>query len=112
MPVAALTRIAEADGFRPALGLDRRAALWAVKGLPPTDLPLFAVDEGAEPPVTLPAMPVCEHVVADYQTLRLSLKAHPLRFLRRSLPQLKVLSYVEVPDTRNIKVVNLIGAHG
>ena len=37
-----LSRIAEADGFRPALGLDRRAALWAVKGLPPTDLPLFA----------------------------------------------------------------------
>jgi flagellar biosynthesis protein FlhA len=34
------------------------------------------------------------------------------RFLRRSLPQLKVLSYAEVPDTRNIKVVNLIGAHG
>ncbi|RAS25242.1 flagellar biosynthesis protein FlhA [Paraburkholderia bryophila] len=33
------------------------------------------------------------------------------RFLRRSLPQLKVLSYAEVPDTRNIKVVNLIGAH-
>jgi len=34
------------------------------------------------------------------------------RFLRRSLPQLKALSYAEVPDTRNIKVVNLIGAHG
>ncbi|WOD17887.1 flagellar biosynthesis protein FlhA [Paraburkholderia kirstenboschensis] len=34
------------------------------------------------------------------------------RFLRRSLPQLKVLSYAEVPDTRNIKVVNLIGAQG
>jgi flagellar biosynthesis protein FlhA len=33
------------------------------------------------------------------------------RFLRRSLPQLKVLSYAEVPDTRNVKVVNLIGAH-
>ncbi|WP_233803944.1 flagellar biosynthesis protein FlhA [Paraburkholderia sp. HP33-1] len=34
------------------------------------------------------------------------------RFLRRSLPQLKVLSYAEVPDTRSVKVVNLIGAHG
>ena len=39
-------------------------------------------DEGAEPRVTLPAMPVCEHVVADYQTLRLSLKAHPMAILR------------------------------
>ncbi|NIE69036.1 flagellar biosynthesis protein FlhA [Burkholderia sp. Ax-1719] len=31
------------------------------------------------------------------------------RFLRRSLPQLKVLSYAEVPDTRNVKVVNVVG---
>src|SRR6201991_3799257 len=38
-----------------------------------------------------------------------SLRAMLARFLRRSLPQLKVLSYAEVPDTRNIKVVNLIG---
>ncbi|MFL9873773.1 flagellar biosynthesis protein FlhA [Paraburkholderia megapolitana] len=41
-----------------------------------------------------------------------SLRAMLARFLRRSLPQLKVLSYAEVPDTRTIKVVNLIGAHG
>jgi len=34
------------------------------------------------------------------------------RFLRRSLPQLKVLSYAEVPDTRNVRVVNVIGANG
>ncbi|HEY2020545.1 flagellar biosynthesis protein FlhA [Paraburkholderia sp.] len=34
------------------------------------------------------------------------------RFLRRSLPQLKVLSYAEVPDTRNVKVVNVIGGNG
>jgi len=39
---------------------------------------------------------------------------HPLRsllsrFLRRSLPQLKVLSYAEVPDTRNVKMTALIG---
>jgi flagellar biosynthesis protein FlhA len=39
-----------------------------------------------------------------------SLRAMLARFLRRSLPQLKVLSYAEVPDTRNVKVVNLIGA--
>ena len=38
-----------------------------------------------------------------------ALRAMLARFLRRSLPQLKVLSYAEVPDTRNIKVVNLIG---
>jgi flagellar biosynthesis protein FlhA len=38
-----------------------------------------------------------------------ALRAMLARFLRRSLPQLKVLSYAEVPDTRTIKVVNLIG---
>ncbi|MFC0402593.1 flagellar biosynthesis protein FlhA [Paraburkholderia rhizosphaerae] len=38
-----------------------------------------------------------------------ALRAMLARFLRRSLPQLKVLSYAEVPDTRNIRVVNLIG---
>ncbi len=80
-----LRQLAAGDAFRSA-GLDRRAALWearAIKDAP--DLPLFAVDEGAEPPVTLPEMPAAEQVVADYQTLRLSLKAHPLHFLRRSL---------------------------
>ena len=51
------------------------------------DLPLFqaadARDEGAEvEPAQLPAMPLSEHVVNDYQTIRLSLKAHPMSFLR------------------------------
>ena len=85
--VAAIERLAEADAFR-SIKLDRRAALWdsrALKGAP--DLPLFAHaearDEGWESDVVrLPAMPLGEHVVADYQTMRLSLKAHPMRFLR------------------------------
>ena len=85
--VAAIERLAEADAFR-SMKLDRRAALWdsrALKGAP--DLPLFAHaearDEGWESDVVrLPAMPLGEHVVADYQTMRLSLKAHPMRFLR------------------------------
>lgn len=80
-----LRLLAAADAFR-SVGLDRRAALWdarAVKDAP--DLPLFARDEGDEPAVALPAMPLAEQIVADYQTLRLSLKAHPLQVLRRSL---------------------------
>ncbi|MDP5307569.1 error-prone DNA polymerase [Paracoccus spongiarum] len=83
----AIRRLAAADAFRSA-GLDRRAALWDAKALRNApDLPLFrrGEDEGQEPAVTLPAMPICEQVVADYQTLRLSLKAHPMRFLRRSM---------------------------
>jgi len=85
--VAAIERLAGADAFR-SMKLDRRAALWdmrALKGTP--DLPLFAAadarDEGWETEVVrLPAMPLGEHVVADYQSVRLSLKAHPMHFLR------------------------------
>jgi error-prone DNA polymerase len=83
---ASLEKLAAADAFR-SLGLDRRQALWEVRGLPKElPLPLFehadAADAGGEPLVTLPIMPLSEHVVNDYRTLRLSLKAHPLSFLR------------------------------
>lgn len=82
----ALRRIAAADGLR-SMGLDRRAALWQVRALPEgPDLPLLgAAETVAEPALHLPAMPLCEDVAADYQTLRLSLKAHPMAFLRSSL---------------------------
>jgi error-prone DNA polymerase len=86
LPKAALVRLAEADAMR-SLGLDRREAAWAVRRLPDDlALPLFeaagAEELAEEPLVTLPAMPMPEHVVADYQTLRLSLKGHPIGFLR------------------------------
>ena len=81
--------LAAADAFR-SLGKDRRAALWdarALKNAPA--LPLFlhadTRDEGDDVPVLLPPMPLSEHVVADYQTTRLSLKAHPMSFLRAGL---------------------------
>jgi error-prone DNA polymerase len=82
-------RLAAADAMR-SMGVDRRAALWQAQGLKDAPgLPIFehaeAVAEGAEPEVVLPAMPQAEHVVADYQTLRLSLKAHPMSFFRESL---------------------------
>jgi error-prone DNA polymerase len=86
-PVHAIQRLAAADAFR-SIGLDRRAALWDARALKQApDLPLFqaaeARDEGAEAePARLPAMPLSEHVVSDYQTIRLSLKAHPMGFLR------------------------------
>ncbi|MEE2565658.1 error-prone DNA polymerase [Hyphobacterium marinum] len=83
---APLEALAAADAFRSA-GLDRRQALWAVRGESrDTALPLFAAadtrEQGADAPVTLPAMPASEHVLQDYQTIRLSLKDHPMRFLR------------------------------
>ena len=82
-------RLAAADAMR-SMGIDRRQALWQAQALKDApDLPIFthaeARDEGEEATVPLPAMPQAEHVVADYQTLRLSLKAHPLSFFRASL---------------------------
>ena len=89
VPLRALEKLAAANAFR-SMGLDRRQALWQVKALPKAaPLPLFAAAEareaGGEPHVALPAMPLSEHVVDDYRTLRLSLKAHPVSFLRPQL---------------------------
>jgi error-prone DNA polymerase len=86
LPKRALILLADADAFR-SLGLDRRAALWAVRRLPDdVPLPLFTAALAREQPderaAPLPAMPLPEHVVADYQTIRLSIKGHPMEFLR------------------------------
>jgi error-prone DNA polymerase len=85
----ALQLLAEADGFR-SLGLDRRAALWAVKGLEfrraAEDAPLLGL-MGArpEPAMALPDMRLSQHVAEDYRTHGLSLKAHPCGFFREAL---------------------------
>ena len=88
---AVLERLADADAFR-SLGLDRREALWAVRGLDRVgdqdDLPLFSVSRPAretEPDAKLPPMPLGAHVVEDYRRLSLSLKAHPTSFMRARL---------------------------
>ncbi|AWJ84433.1 error-prone DNA polymerase [Azospirillum sp. TSH58] len=84
MPVAGLERLAKADAFR-SVGMDRRAALWAVKALGAQPLPLFAglADSAQdEPQALLPTMALGEHVVMDYGSLCLSLKAHPMALLR------------------------------
>ena len=85
---AVIERLAEADAFR-SLGLDRRAALWAARGLDRVgdqdDLPLFSMSRpqrGLEPDAHLPPMPLGAHVVEDYRRLSLSLKSHPVAFMR------------------------------
>jgi error-prone DNA polymerase len=89
---ALIERLAAADAFG-SLNLPRRQALWEARSLIAAPaLPLFAFadarDEGAEAtPTRLPRMPLSEEVVADYQTQRLSLKAHPLAFLRAGLAE-------------------------
>ena len=98
LPQRALRLLADADAFG-SISLDRRQALWEVRRTPDAELPLFAAaaarELGAEPDMTLPAMPPAEQVVADYQTLRLSLKDHPLTFLRATLAAEGILSCAE-----------------
>ncbi|SDZ56700.1 error-prone DNA polymerase, DnaE-like [Jannaschia faecimaris] len=81
--------LAAADAFR-SCGQDRRAALWDAKAIRSgPELPLFthgdAPDVGEDPAHLLPDMLMHEQVVADYQTARLSLRGHPLRFMRRAM---------------------------
>jgi error-prone DNA polymerase len=91
-----LRRLADADAFR-SLSQDRREALWDVRRLPDDNLlPLFAAaaarELGEEPASNLPDMPLREHVAADYQTVRLSLKAHPMQILRPTFAAERILS--------------------
>jgi error-prone DNA polymerase len=115
LPKRALILLADADAFR-SLGLDRRAALWAVRRLPDdVPLPLFEAavarelpDEQARP---LPQMPRAEHVVADYQTIRLSLKGHPMEFLRARFAREGIVACREVchrNDRRRLRCAGVI----
>ncbi|WP_293872498.1 error-prone DNA polymerase [Sphingomonas sp. UBA978] len=85
LPTRGLNLLADADAFG-SIAMERRDALWAVRRTPPKQLALFAAAEapelGEETDARLPAMPASEQVAADYQTTRLSLKDHPMRFLR------------------------------
>jgi error-prone DNA polymerase len=110
---ATLERLAAADAFR-SLGLDRRQALWEVRGLPKElSLPLFdradAAENGVEQQVVLPVMPLSEHVVNDYRTLRLSLKAHPMRFLRSRVAASRIASCADLKRMRDGTWVSVAG---
>jgi error-prone DNA polymerase len=92
LPRSALVMLAEADALR-SQKLDRRAALWQVRGLSDVaELPLFAHQPVAIHHVPLPVMTTGEHVITDYQTAGLSLKSHPMRFLRTQFNGEGVLS--------------------
>ncbi len=115
LPKRALMLLADADAFR-SLGLDRRAALWAVRRLPDdVALPLFESAAAREQPdehaAALPQMPLPEQVVADYQTIRLSLKGHPMEFLRPRFSAEGVLACHAVShanDRRRVRCAGVI----
>ena len=106
-----IRKLAAADALR-SMQLDRRQALWDSRALQDApDLPLFQdkSDEGGEVQFTLPQMPLCEHVVADYQTTRLSLKAHPMAFLRKSMTKQRYTTTKSLDHMRNGQRVKLAG---
>jgi error-prone DNA polymerase len=101
----AMELLAAADAFR-SMGLDRREALWASRGeAAGKTLPLFAAadtaEQGGETATPLPQMPSSEHVLQDYQTTRLSLKAHPMSFLREHYASMRTLSTREASGLPN-----------
>ncbi len=122
LDMRSLELLAGADAFR-SIGLDRREALWAVKGLSgqgkgraaAEDLPLFASARAEkealqkEAEMSLPTMPLGQHVVEDYAALRLSLKAHPISFLRNSLRQKGVITAGGLQQVKNGQRVNVSG---
>nr|WP_295467790.1 error-prone DNA polymerase [Mesorhizobium sp.] len=111
-----IERLAQADAFR-SLGLDRREALWAVKALDRKGaaerLPLFDQPEirlpDLEPETRLPAMSLGEHVIHDYRSLTLSLKAHPMSFLRDRLSAAGIAPSAVLEETANGRRVSVAG---
>jgi error-prone DNA polymerase len=109
----AIRNLAAADTMR-SMGIDRRQALWQAQALKDAPaLPIFehadVAATGADPEVRLPQMPKAEHVVADYQTLRLSLKAHPLSFYRSSLRSQGYRATSDLASMRHGQRVSLAG---
>ena len=107
-----LERLAKAGAFA-SFGLNRRAALWAVKGLGDPPLPLFGFAEAAppspfatpDPEVTLPLENDGEAMANDYATIRMSLKHHPLQLLRREMAALQAVPNETLVTRRPGRVV-------
>ena len=112
LPSRALRLLAEADACR-SMGLERRPALWDARRVRQGVLPLFGAAEtgelGAEEDAELPPTPMVEHVLTDYQTTRLSLKGHPMAFLRRDFAREGVLSAAQVMAAKNGSIVRTAG---
>ncbi len=108
--------LAEADAFQ-SVGLSRRAALWAIKGLRGEALPLFVAADGqrlpqpelVEQPVLLTPMTAGREVVEDYHATGLSLRSHPVAFLRDTLRRRKIVSCADLAITKDGRTITVSG---
>ena len=110
LPEAALEKLANADAFR-SIGLDRRHALWEVST---KDRPLGVFtgqpsEDAKDEKVVLPEMSISEHVVHDYAATSLSLKAHPISFIREKLQMLHILSASDLNNAKDGQPVKVAG---
>jgi error-prone DNA polymerase len=109
----ALEKLADADAFR-SMDMDRRQALWEVTSLSDRPLGLFtgqSSESAFEEQVQLPEMSASQHVLQDYASTTLSLKAHPVSFVRQGLIKHHVLSTQELsllPDGAWVRVAGLV----
>jgi len=117
-PVSGLVRLAEADAFHPDLSLERREALWAIKALRDDPLPLFAAatddnltlpPEIVEPAPTLKPMTPGRQVVEDYSHIGLTLRDHPLAFLRSELSSRHVMTCADGAAMRDRRLTRVAG---
>jgi error-prone DNA polymerase len=119
VPAASLEKLADADAFA-GLGVDRRQALWQVRALGAAPLPLFAAAderegrwqaEGAEPAVALRPLREGREVVEDYRSIQLSLRAHPLSFLRPEFAARGAIACAElarIKDGRRVRIAGIV----
>ena len=110
IPNAALEKLADADAFR-SLGIDRREALWqiSIRDKPEAIFKGQRQPDAEEACITLPRMPMSEHVLHDYAATSLSLKAHPVSFLRDKLKLLNVRRNADLAKGRNDETVKVAG---
>ncbi len=110
---AIIAHLSRADAFG-SLNQDRRSALWQALGQEkkPKKQPLFArLETQDDPTFALPELELNDQVAADYQTIGLSLKAHPMSFQREMLNELRVTECRELEkteDNRHLRVAGLV----
>jgi error-prone DNA polymerase len=110
VPLATLEKLAKADAFH-ALELDRRQALWAIRGLGEKPLPLLDGVERREPAVELTPLTAGREVVEDYRSTQLTLRQHPLFFLRAELTRRGIRTCADlktIKDGRRVEVAGII----
>jgi error-prone DNA polymerase len=115
--VSSLERLADADAFG-SLGVNRRDALWTIRGLSNEVMPLFAAaderdklirSEAVEPPVELTRMTGGREVVEDYRAKGLTLRQHPLAFLRAELQERRIMACGDLKTVRDGSRVTVAG---